>query len=139
MKPIALLLLLPLFCVGCSQAPEDATAESTETEMTTPAPEVASAPAASAVAGDAGKKLFEGTCSACHGADGKGIPGLGKPLVGSKMLKLNDKELVTFIRKGRDTSDPENTTHVAMPPSGGNPALSEGDLTNIVSYIRSLK
>lgn len=138
MKPVAMLLLLPLFCVGCSQSPADDSPDESA-DVTAPAT-TASAPAPVAAAGgDAGKKLFEGTCSACHGADGHGIPGLGKPLTGSKMLKLNDKELVAFIRKGRDTSDPENTTHVAMPPSGGNPALSETDLQEIVGYIRSLK
>jgi disulfide bond formation protein DsbB len=40
---------------------------------------------------------------------------------------------------GCSTSDPENTTGVAMPPKGGNPSLSDGDLQNVVAYIRTLQ
>ena len=44
-----------------------------------------------------------------------------------------------FIKVGRDPSDPLNTTDVAMPPKGGNPALDNDDLYDIVSYIRTLQ
>jgi disulfide bond formation protein DsbB len=50
-----------------------------------------------------------------------------------------DAELVDFIKVGRDPSDPLNTTGVAMPPKGGNPALSDDDLLNVVAFIRSLQ
>lgn len=122
-------LILTLTLAGCSggQAPP--------TPATTPA---AAATSAAAPAAD-GEKLFTQNCSACHGMDGTGVAGLGKPLVGSPMLKLKDPELVAFINQGRDTSDKANTTGVAMPPKGGNPALSDQNLQEIVTYIRSLK
>ena len=101
-----------------------------------------SAQAAPKVAGDAakGKAKFDGTCSACHGPDAKGLTGLGKDLTGSTFAKgLSDTDLIAFLKKGRPASDPANTTKVDMPPKGGNPALTDQDLTDIVVYLRSLQ
>lgn len=103
----------------------------------TPPPAVTPTPAPAAQAD--GEKLFSQNCSACHGMDGAGVAGLGKPLVGSPMLKLKDAELVAFIKQGRDTGDKANTTGVAMPPKGGNPALTDQNLQEIVTYLRGLK
>lgn len=87
----------------------------------------------------AGSRLFSTTCTACHGSDAKGILGLGKPLIDSGFVdQLNDEQLVAFLHVGRLTTDPENTTGVAMPAKGGNPSLSDDDLNAIVDYIRSL-
>lgn len=102
------------------------------------APESASSQAS---AGDpvAGQELFTGTCSACHGPTGEGVQGLGKDMTTSEFIAgLTDDELIDFIKVGRDPSDPLNTTGVAMPPKGGNPALSDEDLYNIVAYVRSI-
>ena len=86
-----------------------------------------------------GQTLFTNTCAACHGAQGQGVPGLGKDMTASQFIAdKTDQELIDFIKVGRDPSDPLNTTGVAMPPRGGNPSLSDDDLQNIVSYIRSL-
>ncbi len=87
-----------------------------------------------------GSKLFIGTCSACHGKDARGLPKLGKDLVASEFSKkLDDDSLLAFLKRGRDTSDPLNTTQTAMPPKGGNPALSDDDLLDVISYVRSLQ
>jgi disulfide bond formation protein DsbB len=43
------------------------------------------------------------------------------------------------LKKGRPASDPANTTKVDMPPKGGNPALTDQDLADIVTYVRSLQ
>jgi disulfide bond formation protein DsbB len=92
--------------------------------------------------GDAvvGETLFQNTCAACHGSDAKGLPGLGKDLTTSEFVKgLSDAELVAFITEGRPVDDPANTRGVAMPPKGGNPALTDEDLFDIVAYIRTLE
>ncbi|GAB4563182.1 MAG: hypothetical protein Kow0047_11830 [Anaerolineae bacterium] len=87
-----------------------------------------------------GKKLYESSCSACHGPDAKGLPGLGRDLTTSEFaIGLSDAELVEFIKKGRPASDPANTTGVDMPPKGGNPALTDDQLQKIVQYIRTLE
>jgi disulfide bond formation protein DsbB len=93
-------------------------------------------------AGDAarGKTVFDGTCSACHGPDAKGISGLGKDLTTSEFAKgLSDAELVAFVKKGRPTGDSLNTTGVEMPAKGGNTALTDQDLADAVAYIRTLE
>lgn len=101
-----------------------------------PAPEPTSTPAGDAVAGQAS---FTASCSSCHGPEGKGITGLGKDLTTSKWVAdQSDAELVAFMQTGRPASDPLNTTGIDMPPKGGNPALTETDLQNIVAYLRSI-
>jgi disulfide bond formation protein DsbB len=100
------------------------------------------APGAPAPKGDAvkGQKLFAGTCGACHGLNAQGIKGMGKDLTTSEFVAdKNDDDLVAFIKVGRSTDDPANTTGVAMLPKGGNPALTDSDLYDIVAYIRTLQ
>jgi len=88
----------------------------------------------------AGKKAYDGTCIACHGADLKGMPGLGKDLTTSEFVRSKtNTELVEFVKIGRPASDPANTQGVDMPPKGGNPALTDQDILNIVAYIRSMQ
>ena len=90
--------------------------------------------------GPSGEELYRSSCSACHGADAKGVPNNGKDLVSSEFCRAQtDDQLCEFIEKGRPTSDPLNTTKVAMPPKGGNPALSDSDIKSIVAYVRSLQ
>lgn len=96
---------------------------------------------ADTTSGDAaqGATVFAGTCSSCHGPDAKGIAGLGKDLTTSTFVAgLTDADLATFIKTGRPTTDPLNTTGVDMPPKGGNPALTDLDVTNVVAYLRSI-
>ncbi len=104
-------------------------------------PETTAAPAAPGAGDPAnGEKLFAGTCASCHGADATGIEGLGKNLTKSSFIGgLSDDELVAFIKRGRPSSDPANTTGVDMPPKGGNPSLSDQDLYDIAAFLRTLQ
>lgn len=87
-----------------------------------------------------GKALFAQTCAACHGPDAKGLPGLGKDMTTSAFIKSQtDPQLVEFIKKGRPATDPANTTKVDMPPKGGNPAMTDAQLADVVAYIRTLQ
>jgi len=89
---------------------------------------------------DAGKEQFDMICSACHGFDGEGIEGLGKPFTTSTFLKeKSDEEMVEFIKVGRPSGDPLNTTGVDMPPKGGNPALNDEQILDIIAYVRTLQ
>jgi disulfide bond formation protein DsbB len=101
-----------------------------------PAPTVAK----SAGNADNGKAKFAGTCTSCHGQDAKGMQGLGKNLHSNTFIgAMSDEEVVAFLKKGRPATDPLNTTKVDMPPKGGNPALSDQDLLDIVAFLRTLK
>ena len=108
----------------------------------TAAPAVAQQPAAAALApGDPvkGKEAFV-TCSGCHGPDGKGLPNLGKDMTTSAFIKSQtDEQLLAFVKVGRPASDPANTVGVDMPPKGGNPALTDQQLMDIIAYIRTLQ
>lgn len=87
-----------------------------------------------------GKALFAQGCNACHGDDARGRPGLGKDLVHSPFVKSQgDVQMVGFLKKGRDVSDPLNTTKIPMPPKGGNPALNDNQLKDLVAYLRGLQ
>ncbi|MFN8488687.1 MAG: copper-containing nitrite reductase [Caldilineaceae bacterium] len=96
---------------------------------------------AQAATGDAekGKEIFGGTCVACHGPEGKGVKGLGKDMTVSTFIAgLSDSDLLAFIKKGRPPGDPLNTTGVLMPPKGGNPAMTDEQLQNVIAFIRTI-
>lgn len=87
-----------------------------------------------------GGEIFASTCSACHGPDAKGLPNLGKDLTTSEYVgDSDDATLLTLLKEGRPSGHELNTTGVDMPPKGGNPSLSDDDLTTIVAYIRSIQ
>jgi disulfide bond formation protein DsbB len=86
-----------------------------------------------------GAAHYQGTCGVCHGRDASGLRGLGSPLVGSEFVRTrSESELVGFLVAGRGRQDVGNTTGLPMPARGGNPGLSDDDLTAIVRYLRYL-
>ncbi len=87
----------------------------------------------------AGEQAFLASCSSCHGADARGLPGVGKDLVASEFTtEISDDELLTFIKNGRPTGDPANTTGIDMPPKGGNPAITDQQILDIIAFLRSI-
>lgn len=87
-----------------------------------------------------GSKLYASTCAACHGKDGAGVQGSGVALRGNRFCEeQDDEELLAFIKRGRDPGDPANTTGIGMPARGGNPALDDDDLLDIIAYVRALE
>lgn len=123
---LALLLLVALLLAGCGGSSGGAAQPGAKTDAQS-----------SAVA--AGKTKFVQSCAACHGPEGKGVTGLGKDFTSSEFVRSQtDDQLVAFIKKGRPANDPANTTKVEMPAKGGNPSLTDTDLSAIVAYIRTL-
>lgn len=113
--------------------------EPTATPPPDPPTAAPAAPAAPKGDAEAGKKLFATTCAACHGPNGEGVKGLGKDMQTSEFIAgLSDDELLAFVKQGRDLSDPLNTTGVMMPPKGGNPALSDEQILDIIAFIRTI-
>ncbi len=128
-------LVVVLALAACGGGGEPAAPADSETVAEAPANESAMP------AGDPekGKEHFNTVCIACHGEGGVGIEGLGKPFTTSEfLLTVSDEELLQFIKTGRPISDPANTTGVDMPPKGGNPALTDEQLIDIIAYIRTL-
>lgn len=93
----------------------------------------AAAFAGAAQASSHGKSVYERTCIACHGANGKGnIPGV--PALGGKggSLAKPDKVLMKSILEGyRSPGSP-----LGMPPKGGDPSLTEPDAAAVLQYMR---
>ena len=87
-----------------------------------------------------GEVKFNEVCITCHGPGGVGVDGLGKPFTTSEFIKSNnDSDLLAFVKTGRPIGDPLNTTGVDMPPKGGNPALNDEQILDIIAYIRTLQ
>jgi mono/diheme cytochrome c family protein len=88
----------------------------------------------------AGKRIFLGTCAACHAPDGSGVKGQGQNLRESTYLKdKTDDRALAFVKAGRQPFDPESKLHLAMPARGGNPALTDANLLDAIAYVRELQ
>ena len=100
------------------------------------------AAAASAKAGNltkeeqiaAGQVLFAGTCSTCHGADGKGMEGVFPPLANSDYIKANPKRVPEIILHGMvgpvTVNGKEYNSN--MPPMA---QLTDDEVANISTYV----
>jgi len=133
---LALISILVVVLAACGGGGDSSSNSSSSSSTAEPAAEKAMA------TGDAvhGEELFVSTCFACHGEGGVGIEGLGKDMTTSEFIKgLSDAELLAFIKTGRSISDPANTTGVDMPLKGGNPALTDDDIMDIIAYMRTLQ
>jgi mono/diheme cytochrome c family protein len=131
---LALALVVVLIAGACGGDSDDDDSSSDSTEAPSDDDD-------EAVAGDAaaGEEIFAATCSSCHGADAEGVDGLGKTLAPSDFVaETSSADLVIVVTDGRPVDDPDNTTGILMPPKGGNPALSDEDIEDVVAYIKSL-
>ena len=118
----------------------------TRTPSATPPPPPTTAPTAQPAAGTGssgqvahGESIFQTTCSACHGFSAQGVPGLGASMIENTFVNGQSNEsLQQFIITGRPADHPDNTTGIPMPARGGNVSLTDGDILDVVYYIRSL-
>jgi mono/diheme cytochrome c family protein len=79
-----------------------------------------------------GRRVFQRTCSGCHGADGRGVMrlGLSKPprdLTNAEFhAQVTDDQLRSVIRTGKGQ----------MPAFGG--LMGDDDLNDVIAFIRTL-
>lgn len=129
-RAVSLVAALSLIAAACSSSGGSADTTAVSTTAAT-----------STGTGDAvnGEVLYNSSCIGCHGPNGSGIEGLGKPWVGSNFINSQtDDELLTFLQVGRQSDDPLNTTGIAMMPRGGNQSLTDEDLLDLIAYMRTL-
>jgi len=81
-----------------------------------------------------GEVLYKQTCVACHGVSGIGsLPGVADLTRASGPLAKSDAILFKNIKEGFQSPG----SALSMPPKGGNPALSDEDIRNLIQYMRS--
>lgn len=82
---------------------------------------------------NAGKTVYQGTCIACHGPDGKGVlPGVPDFTAPNSPLNQKDEVLIKHITEGFQAPD----SPMAMPARGGNPSLTDAQISEALAYIR---
>jgi len=88
-----------------------------------------------------GTRLYAANCLACHGAHGVGIAGVGMALRNNDFITArdDDDDLLEFLLTGRMPSAPDTKLGLLMPAKGGNPALDEDDLLDIIAYLRTIQ
>lgn len=87
-----------------------------------------------------GQQLAGQSCSSCHGQNFEGVKNLGPALTDNDFIRDHtDDELIDFVREGRARDAQDNETGLAMPPYGGNPRLTDDDLSDIVLFLRTLQ
>jgi cytochrome c5 len=87
------------------------------------APKVATVAAAPAKVD--GKKVFDSICMACHATGAAGAPKFGDKAAWAPRIKTGINTLYAAALKGLN----------AMPPRGGNPALSDAEVKAAVDYM----
>lgn len=118
LKPLCItIMLLPLLLIGQTTPPEQG--------------DLTNRPLAGNV--ENGSKVFMTTCFACHGVDGKGmLPGMPDFTKTRDRLAQSDSVLVSHVINGFQSPG----AMIPMPPRGGNPALTEQNILDAVTYIR---
>jgi cytochrome c5 len=102
--------------------------------LSTPAPAAVAPMAAAAIpppapgkaaGAGAGKDVYDKACVACHGTGVAGSPKFGDKAAWAPRLAQGPKLLLEHVIQGKG----------AMPPKGGNPALSDADVKAAVDYM----
>jgi cytochrome c5 len=106
-----------------------ASAPAASAAATTAPATAASAPAPAATAGaDAGKKLYESTCQACHGAGIAGAPKFGDKAAWAPRIKQGKSTLYEHALKGFQGK-------AGMMPAKGGSTASDDDVKAAVDYM----
>jgi mono/diheme cytochrome c family protein len=87
-------------------------------------------------ASSTGERIYDGSCAACHRADGQGIPGVYPSLAGSPVVAGDPEALAAWVIKGQRPA--------TMPPAGRYPTkmlqfgwLKDQDAAALLTFVRS--
>jgi mono/diheme cytochrome c family protein len=84
-----------------------------------------------------GKRVFNGTCIACHQATGQGVPGVYPPLAGSEWAQGPEERAIRIVLLGltgpiKVEGKEFNNSMAAL---GG--SLKDDQIANVLTYVRS--
>jgi mono/diheme cytochrome c family protein len=87
--------------------------------------------------GAKGRDLYIANCSACHQANGEGLPGVFPPLQGSGVVNKDDAARhIQVVLNGMQNARAGGVVYAAaMPPFAG--TLSDAEIADIIDYERS--
>ena len=86
-------------------------------------------------AADAGARIYEGNCSACHQPDAHGVPGVYPSLIGSPVVLGDPQALALWIVKGRRPPAMVAGRYPTVMAQFG--WLKPGDAAALLTYLRS--
>ena len=81
--------------------------------------------APAAPAADAGKKLYDTSCAACHAAGVAGAPKFGDKAAWAPRIKTGEASLVASVIKGKG----------AMPPKGAAASATDAEIAAMADYF----
>jgi mono/diheme cytochrome c family protein/glucose/arabinose dehydrogenase len=91
-----------------------------------------------------GSMIFKTVCQTCHGADGEGIQSLAPPLNQSQWVNGDKNKLISVVLYGLSGPVTVNgklykTPEISgeMPGIGNNDEFSDGDIAQVISFIRN--
>jgi mono/diheme cytochrome c family protein len=99
---------------------------------------VSQQPASMKAAMARGKKVYEATCLACHQPDGSGVPNMNPPLVKTKWVMGDKKQLAKIVLKGLQGGEIEidgDKFHNPMPPQES--VLTDQEIADVLTYVRN--
>lgn len=83
-----------------------------------------------------GQKVYENNCLGCHQADGAGVPSLNPPLVKTKWVLGDKKQLVNVLLKGLEEEIQVNGESYSNPmPSQAH--LTDQEIADVLTYVRN--
>jgi len=75
----------------------------------------------------AGQQVFTNICAGCHQANGQGLPGVAKSLVGSRWALAPAPQVIRIVLHGKEGE-------MLMPPVGG--SMTDEQVAAVLTYVR---
>ncbi len=91
------------------------------------------APVSAQEDGETGRALYDRHCLTCHQADGRGVPFMQPPLVGSAIVTGPPETLILWTLLGTPPGAGPSEWANAMP---GFPQLSDMEIAALLTYLR---
>ncbi len=131
---IVLALLAALSVSGCEARQQQAATPKADPATAVHAAEVASAGQSKDQRIAAGRTVYQNVCQACHGPEGKGLPGAFPPVANSDWIAANQDRLVEIILNGLSGPLVVNgqNFNAVMPPMA---YLSDADIANALTFV----
>jgi mono/diheme cytochrome c family protein len=83
-----------------------------------------------------GSIVYKATCLTCHQVDGGGVPRMNPPLIKTKYVLGDKKQLITILLKG--LNEPleieDDEFHNPMPPQ---PQLTDQQIADVLTFVRN--